>query len=58
MEQGDVIRLPGSTVPVPANLIARDATNNILASQYLISPKPVYVYVPAVGYVMQRRACL
>ena len=50
--KGDVVRLPGSTVPVPANLIARDATNNILASQYLIFAETSYVYVPAVGYVM------
>ncbi len=52
--KGDVVRLrlPGSTVPVPANLIARDATNNILPSQYLIFAETSYVYVPAVGYVM------
>ncbi len=52
--KGDVVRLPGSTVPVPANLIARDATNNILASQYLIFAETSYVYVPAVGYVMAK----
>ena len=50
--KGDVVRLPGSTVPVPANLIARDSTNNILPSQYLIFAETGYVYVPAVGYVM------
>ena len=50
--RGDVVRLPGSTVPVPANLIARDSTNNILPSQYLIFAETGYVYVPAVGYVM------
>jgi Flp pilus assembly protein TadG len=52
--RGDVVRLPGSTVPVPANLIARDATNNILPSQYLIFAETSYVYVPAVGYVMAK----
>jgi len=52
--KGDVVRLPGSTVPVPANLIARDATNNILPSQYLIFAETSYVYVPAVGYVMAK----
>jgi len=52
--RGDVVRLPGSTVTVPANLIARDATNNILPSQYLIFAETGYVYVPAVGYVMAK----
>ena len=52
--KGDVVRLPGSTVPVPANLIARDDTNNILAGQYLIFAETGYVYVPAVGYVMAK----
>ena len=52
--KGDVVRLAGSTVPVPANLIARDDTNNILAGQYLIFAETGYVYVPAVGYVMAK----
>jgi len=50
--KGDAVRLDGSTVPVPANLIARDANNNILADQYLIFAETDYLYVPAVGYVM------
>jgi hypothetical protein len=52
--KGDVVRQPGSTVPVPANLIARDSNNNILAGQYLIFAETAYVYVPAVGYVMAK----
>jgi Flp pilus assembly protein TadG len=52
--KGDVVRLAGSTVPVPANLIARDAANNILPDQYLIFAETSYVYVPAVGYVMAK----
>jgi Flp pilus assembly protein TadG len=52
--KGDVVRLSGSTVPVPANLIARDDLNNILAGQYLIFAETSYVYVPAVGYVMAK----
>jgi len=52
--KGDVVRLPGSTVPVPANLIARDTNNNILAGQYLMFAETGYVYVPAVGYVMAK----
>ena len=52
--KGDVVRLAGSTVPVPANLIARDSNNNILAGQYLMFAETGYVYVPAVGYVMAK----
>jgi hypothetical protein len=51
--KGDVPRGAGSTVPVPANLIARDSvTNAIIANQYLIFTETSYLYVPAVGYVM------
>jgi Flp pilus assembly protein TadG len=50
--KGDVPRGPGTTVPVPANLIARDAANKIVANQYLIFTEASYLYKPAVGYVM------
>jgi Flp pilus assembly protein TadG len=51
--KGDAPRLPaGATVPVPANLIARDASNNIIANQYLIFTETNYLYKPAIGYVM------
>jgi Flp pilus assembly protein TadG len=50
--KGDAPRNPGTTVPVPANLIARDASNNIIANQYLIFTETNYLYKPAVGYVM------
>lgn len=50
--KGDVPRGNGSTVPVPANLIARDAANKIIANQYLIFTEASYLYKPAVGYVM------
>jgi Flp pilus assembly protein TadG len=52
--KGDAPRLPvGSTVPVPANLIARDSvTNAIIPNQYLIFTETNYLYKPAVGYVM------
>jgi Flp pilus assembly protein TadG len=52
--KGDVVRLPGSTVPVPANLIARDTNGNILDDQYLIFAETSYLYAPAVGYVMKK----
>lgn len=51
--KGDAPRSAGSPVPVPANLVARDALNNIVANQYLIFTETSYLYVPAVGYVMR-----
>ena len=50
--KGDTPRNAGTTVPVPANLIARDTSNNIIANQYLIFAETSYLYKPAVGYVM------
>jgi Flp pilus assembly protein TadG len=50
--KGDAPRGNGTTVPVPANLIAKDASNNIIANQYLIFTETTYLYKPAVGYVM------
>ena len=50
--KGDAARGDSSTVPVPANLIARDASNKIIAGQYLIFAETSYLYTPAVGYVM------
>jgi Flp pilus assembly protein TadG len=50
--KGDAPRGTGTTVPVPANLIAKDSSNNIIANQYLIFTETSYLYKPAVGYVM------
>jgi Flp pilus assembly protein TadG len=50
--RGDYPRAQGSTTPVPANLIARDAQNKIIANQYLVFTETSYLYRPAVGYVM------
>jgi Flp pilus assembly protein TadG len=50
--KGDAPRTTGSAAPVPANLIARDASNKIIANQYLIFTETSYLYKPAVGYVM------
>jgi len=49
---GDAPRATGTAVPVPANLVARDAANKIIANQYLIFTETSYLYQPAVGYVM------
>jgi Flp pilus assembly protein TadG len=51
--QGSASRAVGSTVSVPANLIARNSvTNAIIPNQYLIFTEANYLYTPAVGYVM------
>lgn len=50
--KGDAVRGAGSTVPVPADLIARDTQNKIIPNQYLIFTESSYLYKPAVGYVM------
>jgi Flp pilus assembly protein TadG len=52
--KGDAVRLSGTIVPVPANLIARDSTSKILDDQYLIFAETGYLYQPAVGYVMAK----
>jgi Flp pilus assembly protein TadG len=56
--KGSSPRAVGSTVPVPANLIARDSSNNIIANQYLIFSEASYTYTPAVGYVMRTSVAL
>jgi Flp pilus assembly protein TadG len=50
--KGDVPVAPGTPVTVPANLIAKDASNKVIANQYLIFAQTSYLYRPAVGYVM------
>jgi|SRR5882757_3291750 Flp pilus assembly protein TadG len=52
--KGDAARGTGTSVSIPAVLIARDASNNIKADQYLIFTESSYLYVPAVGYVMAK----
>ena len=56
--KGSSPRAVSSTVPVPANLIARDSSNNIITGQYLIFSEASYVYTPAVGYVMRTSVTL
>ena len=56
--KGDYPRAVGSTVPVPANLISRDASNNIIPGQYLIFSEISYVYTPAVGYIVKSAVTL
>ena len=49
---GSAARSQGSTVPIPSQLIARDAQNNVATNQYLIYSEVTYQYVPTIGYVM------
>jgi Flp pilus assembly protein TadG len=56
--RGDFHRAAGSTVPVPASMISRDAQNNIIPGQYLVFSEVSYVYTPAVGYVMKSAVTL
>jgi Flp pilus assembly protein TadG len=49
---GDAPYADKATVAVPANLIARDASNKVIAGQYLILAETSYVYKPTIGYVM------
>jgi Flp pilus assembly protein TadG len=43
-----------AVLAVPADLIARDSTNKIVANQYLIFSEVKYVYTPTVGYVLAK----
>jgi len=41
-------------VTVPADLIAKDASNKIVANQYLIFSEVKYVYKPTIGYLLAK----
>jgi Flp pilus assembly protein TadG len=43
-----------AVIAVPADLIAKDAANQIIANQYLIFSEVDYVYTPTVGYVLAK----
>jgi len=50
--KGAAPRSNGSTVAVPADLIAKDTSSKIIANQYLIFTETSYLYTPTIGYVM------
>jgi Flp pilus assembly protein TadG len=52
--QGSVPRGQKTLVTVPADLIVKDSTGNIVPNQYLIFSEVSYLYTPAVGYVMAK----
>ena len=52
--KGDAALTAGSSVTVPAGLIGKDASNNVLASQYLILAEVNYLYKPIIGYFVPK----
>jgi len=52
--KGSVPRGTGTLVTIPAGLIVKDSTGNIVPNQYLIFSEVSYLYTPAVGYVMAK----
>jgi Flp pilus assembly protein TadG len=50
--KGYAARADGTPVPVPVDLIVKDAQDKIVPNQYLIFTEISYLYTPAVGYVM------
>ncbi|MBC7580952.1 MAG: pilus assembly protein [Tardiphaga sp.] len=52
--KGDLPLTYGSSVTVPAGLIGKDASNNVLANQYLILAEVNYIYKPIIGYVVSK----
>ena len=51
--QGSAVRAANTTVTVPAGLISKDTSGNVVPNQYLILSEVSYTYTPAVGYVMR-----
>ena len=51
---GGILHAAGSPVSVPSGLISKDAQGKVVANQYLIYAEASYLYVPAVGYVMNK----
>lgn len=52
--KGSAAHNTGDIVTIPSQLIAKDATGKVLASQYLILSEVSYRYVPTIGYVMAK----
>ena len=51
---GGTLHAAGSAVTVPSGLISKDSQGKVVANQYLIYAEASYLYVPAVGYVMNK----
>lgn len=51
---GKVVRKVNDIIPVPTNLITKDAAGNYLPNQYLILGEANYNYVPTIGWVVPK----
>lgn len=51
---GSTPRTTKSIVDIPSGLVVKDASGNVLDNQYLIYSETSYLYVPAVGYIMNK----
>jgi Flp pilus assembly protein TadG len=51
--QGSQPRSVGTSVVIPASLIALDTTGKIIPNQYLLFSEVNFLYTPAIGYVMK-----
>ncbi len=52
--KGDAPRTVSSSITVPAGLIGKDSSNNVLTNQYLILAEVNYLYKPIIGYVVPK----
>lgn len=52
--RGDNKLAKGTVVTVPNALIAKDASGNVVANQYLILGEAKYVYTPTIGWVVAK----
>ena len=51
---GSTPRTTKSIVDIPSGLVVKDASGNVLDNQYLIYSETSYLYVPAIGYIMNK----
>lgn len=52
--RGDNKLVKGTAVTVPTDLIAKDASGNVVANQYLILGQAQYLYTPTIGWVVAK----
>ena len=52
--KGDAPRDAGSSITVPAGLIGKDASSNVLANQFLLLAEVTFAFKPIIGYVVPK----
>jgi Flp pilus assembly protein TadG len=52
--RGDNKLVKGTVVSVPTDLVAKDASGNVVANQYLILGEAKYLYTPTIGWVVAK----